>query len=194
MEKRFVGCSGASPVRYHVNDVAKTFEYIKTDTMSALNELSEYLADLERDHPARLPQAYELRSSQAIDSQILLMFQRAKSEMLIFCDDESFLKRYAVDLEKLHKRLNLYLIVRKPELAEKIGIKCYTGGREIETGLFSPHVPDGRNLSLKLAIYTDRRDSLRIIDESGEIGGVFLSNDLFSGYLYHCILDEIKPI
>ncbi|MDV0444156.1 TrmB family transcriptional regulator [Methanorbis rubei] len=194
MEKRFVGCSGASPVRYHVNDVAKTFEHIKTDTMSALNELSEYLTDLERDRPARLTQAYELQNVHAIDSQIRLMFQRAKSEMIIFCDDAEFLKRYAFDLADLQKRLDLYVVLRNRKLAESTSIKCYLGGREIENGFFSPHVPDDRSIKLRLAIYADRRDFLQIVEDSGDVLGIFLSNDPFSGYLYHCILDEIKPI
>ena len=194
MEKHFVVSAGGSPVRYHVCNVSRTFEQIKKDTMDSLNDLSEYLTGLERDRPERLLQAYELRSSWAIDSQVHLMFRRVRSEMLVICDDAAFLQRYASDLEKLSKRIALYIIVRTPELAEHLGIRCYIGGRDIECGMFRPPVPDGRSLLMKLAIYSDRQDSLSVVEENGVLEGVFLSNDLFSGYLYHCILQEIQPV
>lgn len=194
MEKHFVVSAGGSPARYHVCDVSRTFEQIKKDTMDSLNDLSEYLTGLERDRPERLLQAYELRSQWAIDSQVQLMFRRVKSEMLIICDDAEFLKRYASDLKKLDKRVALYVIVRTPELAEHLGIRCYLGGRDIECGMFCPPVPDGRSLLRKIAIYADRQDSLSVVEENGMLEGVFLSNDLFSGYLYHCILNEIQPV
>lgn len=47
---------------------------------------------------------------------------------------------------------------------------------------------------MKLAVYSDRQDWLSVMEENGMLEGVFLSNDLFSGYLYHCILNEIQPI
>lgn len=50
--------------------------------MDSLNDLSEYLTELERDRPERLMQAYELRSQWAIDSQVQLMFRRVRSEMM----------------------------------------------------------------------------------------------------------------
>ena len=194
MEEHFVVSAGGSPVRYHVCNVSRTFEQIKKDTMDSLNDLSEYLTGLERDRPERLLQAYELRGSWAIDSQVHLMFRRVRSEMLVICDDAAFLQRYASDLEKLSKRIALYIIVRTPELAEHLGIRCYIGGRDIECGMFRPPVPDGRSLLMKLAIYSDRQDSLSVVEENGVLEGVFLSNDLFSGYLYHCILQEIQPV
>ena len=194
MEKHFVLSAGGSPARYHVCDVSRTFDQIKKDTMASLNDLSEYLIELERDRPERLMQAFELRSPWAIDSQVHQMFRRVRSEMLIICDDEEFLKRYGSDLEKLDKRISLYVIVRTPELAEHLRIRCYLGGKDIEYGMFSPLIPDGRTLLRKIAIYADRQDSLSVVDENGSLEGVFLSNDFFSGYLYHCILNEIQPI
>ncbi len=194
VEKHFVVSTGGSPARYRVCDVSRTFDQIKKDTMDSLNDLTEYLTGLERDRPERLLQAYELRSQWAIDSQVHLMFRRVRSEMLVICDDADFLKRYASDLEKLDKRIALYVIVRTPELAEHLGIRCYLGGRDIEHGMFCPPVHDGRSLLRKIAIYADRQDSLSVVEENGMLEGVFLSNDLFSGYLYHCILNEIRPI
>lgn len=35
-------------------------------------------------------------------------------------------------------------MVRYPELAARVGITCYLGGREIECWIFCPPVPDGR--------------------------------------------------
>ena len=136
MEKHFVVSAGGSPARYHyhVCDVSRTFEQIKKDTMDSLNDLSEYLTELERDRPERLMQAYELRSQWAIDSQVQLMFLRVRLEMLVICDDAEFLKRYASDLKKLDKRIVLYVIVRRPELAEHLGIRCYLGGRILSAG------------------------------------------------------------
>jgi len=122
------------------------------------------------------------------------MFRRARSEMLVICDDAEFLKLYASDLEKLDKRIALYVIVHTPELAKHLRIRSYLGGRDIECGMFCLPVPDGRSLLRKIAIYADRRDSLSVVVENGMLEGVFLSNDLFSGYLYHCILREIQPI
>ena len=194
MEKHFVLSAGGSPARYHVCDVSRTFDQIKKDTMASLNDLSEYLIELERDRPERLMQAFELRSPWAIDSQVHQMFRRVRSEMLIICDDAEFLKRYGSDLEKLDKRISLYVIVRTPELAEHLRIRCYLGGKDIEYGMFSPPIPDGRTLLRKIAIYADRQDSLSVVDENGSLEVVFLSNDFFSGYLYHCILNEIQPI
>lgn len=194
MEKQFVGFSAGSPVRYHVNDVSRTFERIKKDTMASLNDLSEHLTTLEKEQHERLTKAYDLRTAWAIDSQVHLMFRRVKSEMLIICDDAEFLQRYASDLERLDKRIDLYVIVRNPGLAEHVGITCYIGGRDIESGMFRPPVPGGKSVSLKIAMYSDRQDFLSVVEENGEIGGVFLSNDLFSGYIYHCVLSEIKPI
>ena len=47
---------------------------------------------------------------------------------------------------------------------------------------------------MKLAVYSDWQNWLSVVEENGMLEGVFLSNDLFSGYLYHCILNEIWPI
>lgn len=194
MQKGVIVSSSKSPVRYTPVEIDKAFDRMKRECTASLDDLCTNLKTLETESPESIIQAYELRTEWTQDNQIRMMMHRAKSEIIVLCNDERSIVQYGSDIAHEAKRLPVYLIVGNPELAKLVPIKCYTGGKDIESTLFHYDAGEDVALSMKFFLILDRRDSLTIMDENGKLTGFLLSTDLFSGYLAQKIMQEIKPI
>lgn len=196
VEKGFVNYSSENPARYSAADVSRTFEKIKREKVAFLDKVSTQLQNLEKERPESLLQAYELRTTWAIDKQIRLMFARAKSEMIILCIDPSFLDIYSSEIVRTQKRIPLYIVVSDESVAENLPIKCYLGDKDINSAFFCPPQAVSDSNTIKLIIYTDSHEALLIFDRGGvtEGEGVFLSNDIHAIYQSKTILKNIREI
>jgi sugar-specific transcriptional regulator TrmB len=193
-QKGFIVSSGKSPVRYSPVDVIQTFERLKQESVKSLEGLYQRLKALETETPAPLMQGYKLYTEWTRDNQIRMILRRAKSEIILLCNDEEFLTKYGSDISRAAKRVFVYLVVGRKELAEFVPIKCYVGGTDIESSLF--HHEEGENigLSMKLLLMADRRESLSVIEDNGKFTGIFICPDIYASYLSRKVVQEIQLV
>lgn len=194
VRKGFIVSSGKSPVRYSPVDVTETFERLKRESVRSLEGLHERLKILESETPAPLMQGYKLYTDWTRDNQIRMMLQRAKSEIVLLCNDEEVLKKYRSEISRAAKRVSVYLVVGSAELAETSPIKCYIGGNDIESALFCSDAGENMGLSLKLLLMADHRESLSVMEENGRLTGIFICPDIYASYLSRKVIQEIQPV
>ncbi|WP_321508266.1 helix-turn-helix domain-containing protein [uncultured Methanoregula sp.] len=193
-QKGFIVSSGKSPVRYSPVDVMQTFERLKRESVKSLEGLYERLKALETETPVPPMQGYKLYTDWTRDNPIRMILHRAKSEIILLCDDEEFLKKYSSDISRAAKRVSVYLVVGRPELAGFAPIKCYAGGRDIESSLFHNEVGESNGLSMKLFLMADRCESLSIMEENGNLTGIFIYPDIYASYMSRKVVQEIEPV
>ncbi len=192
-QKGFIISSGTSPVRYSPADVIETFERLRRESAVSLEGLCRRLKALETETPESLMQGYELRTEWVRDNQIRMMLRRAKSEIILLCDDEKFLSTYGNDIARVAKRVGLYLVVGRKELAWSAPIRCFLGGIDLASSLFHHDAAEKIGLSMKLFVMTDRRESLSVMEEDGRLTGIFICPDIYASYLSRKIVQEIRP-
>jgi HTH-type transcriptional regulator, sugar sensing transcriptional regulator len=193
-QKGFIVSSGKSPVRYSPVDVIQTFERLKRESVRSLEGLYQHLKSLETETPEPLMQGYKLCTEWTRENQIRMILRRAKSEIILLCDDKEFLAKYGSDISCAAKRVFVYLIIGRKELAEFAPIKCYIGGSDIELSLFHQQVGENTGLSMKLLLMADRRESLSVMEENGRLTGIFICPDIYASYLSRKIVQEIQPV
>jgi sugar-specific transcriptional regulator TrmB len=192
-QKGFIVSSGKSPARYSPVDVIQTIERLKRESVKSLEGLYERLKALETETPEPM-QGYELRTEWTRDNQIRMMLRRAKSEIILLCNDEEFLKKYGSEISRAAKRVSVYLVVGRSELAGFAPIKCYVGGSDIESSLFQNKEGENMGLSMKLLLMADRGESLSVMEENGRLTGIFICPDIYASYLSRKIVQEIQPV
>ena len=193
-KKGFIVSSGSSPARYSPVGASQTFERLKRESMISLEGLCQRLQALETESSQPLIQGYELLTEWTRDNQIRMMLRRAKSEIILLCNDPVFLTKYGADIVRAAKRVDLYLVVGDERLADNSPVKCYGGGRDIDSSLFHHLDADTITLSLRLSIIADRRESLLIMEDNGRFTGIFICPDIYAGYLSRKIGEEIGPV
>lgn len=192
-QKGFIVPFGSSPVRYSPVDPLQTCERLKRESIHALEQLCGRLQSLKADTPEMRMQGYELRTEWTRDNQIRMMLRRAKTEIILLCNDEIILTTYRHDIIHAAKHLDLYLVVGREELAELIPIPCYAGGVDIESSLFQSENSQDNSLVMKMFIIADRRESLSVMEEKNQQTGILISPDIYAEYLSKKIIHEIKP-
>jgi len=193
-EKGFIVSSGKSPVRYSPVDVIQMFERLKRESVTSLSGLVKHLKALESETPEPLMQGYKLYTEWTRDNQIRMMLHRAKSEIILLCNDEEFLKKYSSDISRAAKRVSLYLVVGNADLAGSVPVKCYVGGSDIASSLFHHDAGENMGLSMKLLLMADRRESLSILEENGTLTGIFICPDIYASYLSRKIVRALQPV
>jgi len=192
--KGFIVSSGKSPVRYSPVDVIQTFERLKRESVTSLDGLYQRLKALETETPEPLMQGYKLYTEWTRDNQIRMMLKRAKSEIILLCNDEEVLKKYSRDISRAAKRAFVYLIVGKKELAPSAPVKCYVGGSDIASSFFGPDSEGNACLSMKLLLMADRHESLTVLEENKKLTAIFICPDIYAGYLSRKFVQEIQPV
>jgi len=194
LQKECILSMGGSPVRYAPVDPSQVFTRLKRDFMASLDDLCSRLKTLETEIPEAVAQVYDLRTDWTRENQIRMMLHRAKSEIILLCNDEEALARYSNDISRAAKRIPVYLVVGRPELAGLAPVKCYTGGADIGSSIFHQDAGDNAAFSMKVFLMADRCESLVIMEENEKMIGVLFSPDIFAGYMSRKILSEISPI
>ncbi len=193
-QKGFIVSAGTSPARYSPVDVIRTLDRLTRESVTSLEELFLRLKALETETPESHLQGYRLCTEWTRDMQIRMMLHRAKSEIILLCDDRAVLVRYRGDIARAAKRVRVYLVVGRKELAQYAPVRCYTGGSDLDASLFH-HVADEEiGPSMRLLLLADRRESLSIMEEGGRVTGVFTFPDIYAGYLSRKIVQEIEPV
>jgi len=192
--KGFVVSSNKSPVRYVPVDVNEVFGRLKRESVTSLDGLCSSLKNLEKESPEPVLQGYELRTDWTRENQILLMLHRAKSEIIFLCNDEEIITKYSTDLSRAAKKIPVYFVIGKPELAGSAPVKCYAGGTDIESSIFHHEAGENVALSMKLFLLADRRESLSVMEENGRVTGVCVSPDIYAGFIARKIIREIRPV
>lgn len=194
MQKGFIFSTGKSPVRYSPVDVNLAFERLKRDFMISVEDLYQDLKNLESEIPKSLTQVYELRTDWTQENQVRMMLHRAKSEIIFLCNDEEFLSRFRTEISRAAKKISVYLVVGKPELARTAPIKSYVGGTDIAASVFHHEAGGHVEISMKLFLIVDRRESLLIMEENKNVIGLLFTPDIFAGYMSRKIIQEIQPM
>ena len=193
-EKGFIVSSGTTPVRYSPVEATQTFERLKRESVTSLASLHKRLKALESESPEPLMQGYKLCTDWTRDSQIRMMLRRAKSEIIVICNDADSLSRYGKEIDRAAKQVSLYLVVGDENLAESAPVKCYTGGNDLIASFFRNNDTDTSGLVLKLSLIADSRESLSILEDEGRLTGIFICPDIYAGYLSRKIIEEIRPV
>lgn len=193
-QKGFIVSSGKSPVRYSPVEVIQTFERLKRESITSLETLYQRLKTLETETPEPLMQGYKLYTEWTRDNQIRMMLRRAKSEVILLCNDQEFLTRYRGNIVRTSKRVYTYLVIGDARFAELIPIKSYTGGNDIYSSFFQFKEGENTGLSMKLLLLADRHESLSILEYNGVLTGIFVCPDIYADYLSRKIIGEIKPV
>jgi HTH-type transcriptional regulator, sugar sensing transcriptional regulator len=193
-QKGFIVSSGKSPVRHSPVDVIQMSDRLKRESVESLEGLYQRLKALETEAPEPLMQGYKLYTEWTRDNQIRMMLRRAKSEIILLCNDEAFLTKYNRDISRAAKRVCVYLVLGQTELAEFAPIKCYVGGSDIESSLFSHEEGEHIGLSMKLLLMADRRESLSVMEDKGIVTGIFICPDIYASYLSRKVVEEIRPV
>jgi len=160
----------------------------------SLEGLYERLKALEAETPEPLMQGYKLHTEWTRDNQIRMILRRAKSEIIFLCNDKEYLTKYSNEILLAAKRGYVYLVVERSELAEFAPIKCYIGGSEMNSSLFHHEEKENIEISMKLLIMADRRESLSVMEENGRLTGLFICPDMYSSYLSRKIVQEIQQV
>jgi HTH-type transcriptional regulator, sugar sensing transcriptional regulator len=193
-QKGYIVSSGTSPARYSPVDVNQTFERLKRESVTSLEGLYQHLKALETETPEQLMHGYKLQTEWTRDNQIRMMLRRARSEIVLLCNDETVFTRYGKDIASAAKRVLVYLVVGRKELAEVAPIQCYVGGSDIASSLFHHDEGEKIGLSMKLLLMADRRESLSILDDNGRLTGIFICPDIYASYLSRKVVQEIRPV
>jgi len=193
-QKGFIVSSGKSPARYSPVDVFQMFEQLKRESVKSLEGLYQRLKALETETPEPLMQGYKLSTEWTRDNQIRMMLRRAKSELILLCNDEEFITTYGSDISRAAKRVFVYLVVGRKELTEFAPIKCYVGGSDIEASLFHHEEGEKIGLSMRLLLMADRRESLSILEDNGRLTGIFICPDIYASYLSRKVVQEIQTV
>jgi sugar-specific transcriptional regulator TrmB len=193
-EKGFIVSSGKSPVRYSPVDVMQTFERLKRESVNSLEGLCQRLKSLETETPVPLMQMYKLYTDWTRDNQIRMILHRAKSEIILLCNDKEFLTKYGSDISRAAKRVTVYLVLESAELAGFAPVKCYIGGNDMVSSFFHNEVGENNGLSMKVFLMADRCESLSILEENGNLTGIFIYPDIYASYLSRKVVQEIQPI
>ena len=191
-QRGFIVSSGKSPARYSPVDVIQTFEKLKRESIASLENLYNRLKDLESETPEPLMQGYKLHTEWTRDNQIRMMLLRAKSEIILLCNDKEIFNRYSKEISRAAKRGYMYLVVGRKELASYAPINCYIGGNDIESTLFHPTLEYEIGLSMKLLLIADRHESLSILEDNGQVTGIFICPDIYASYMSRKIVQEIQ--
>lgn len=194
VQKGFVVSSGKSPAMYSPVDLTLIFERLKRESVSSLDQLYVRLKNLETESPEPLMQGYKLSTEWTRDNQIRMVLRRAKSEIIFLCNDKEFLKKYSIDIARAAKRVYVYLIVGKKELAEFAPVKCYMGGNDIESSFFRREMSEDSGLVIKLLLIADSRESISILEDNGILTGIFIFPDINARYLSKKFIQEIQPV
>ena len=147
-QKGFIVSSGKSPVRYSPVDAIQTFERLKQESVRSLEGLYKRLKDLETETPEPPMQGYKLLTEWTRENQIRMILRRARSEIILLCNDKEFFTRYGSDILHAAKRVFVYLVLGRRELAEFAPIKCYIGGNDIVSCLFNHGEGEDTGLSM----------------------------------------------
>lgn len=195
-ERGFINTSGKSPVWYRAEDVSLTLEKITRDNLADIEKMRCCLTKLESEQGQKeLLRKTVLREERAIDKQVGLMFQRAKTELVILCSTPDFIQRYAKELAEAHKRMPLYVVVTDAAFAEAAPVKCYRGGKDMNELLLGNMLFNEKNaFQMRVVMYANRQETLLLLEEGKMVEGLFVANDLFAEFVIKKVLDEAVPV
>lgn len=191
--KGFIVSSGKSPVRYSPVDVSLMFEQLKRRSIQSLEDLYQRLRTLETEGPEPFMQGHRFCSEWTRDTQIRMMLRRAKTEIILLCNDDDSIRRYQKDIAQASKRVYFYLVLGSKGLADNPPVKCYVGGKDIEKSFFQKKEAAAGDVSLRILLLADRQESLSVLEENGRLIGIVTSPDMYAEYLSLKIVREIQP-
>ncbi|MDO5846023.1 MAG: helix-turn-helix domain-containing protein [Methanocorpusculum sp.] len=191
-QKGFVNTSGKSPVWYRAEDVSLTLEKITRDNLAGIEKMRCCLTKLESEQSQKeLLRKTVLREEKAIGKQVSLMFQRAKTELVILCSTPDFIVRYTKELESAQKRIPLYVVVTDPAFAASAPVKCFLGGKDMnELLLGNTLFSEKEAFKMRVVVYANRQETLLLLEEGEMVEGLFVANDLFAEFVIKKVLDE----
>ncbi|MDO5845155.1 MAG: helix-turn-helix domain-containing protein [Methanocorpusculum sp.] len=195
-KKGFVNAYGKSPVWFRAEDLSLTLEKITREKLASIEKMRDCLTRLESEHNSReLLKKTALKDERAITRQVSLMFQRAKTEMVILCNSPLFIQMYEKELLDLQKKLPLYIVVTNEQFAKNSNVKCYLGGKDMNELLLGNMLfSEGDAFLMRVVIYANRRETLLLLEEGDAAEGLFVANDLFAEFVIKKVLEETVPV
>ncbi|MDE4907411.1 hypothetical protein L0665_02090 [Methanogenium marinum] len=194
-EKQFVCSSGSNPTMYRVEDIHRTFSVFQNDQTSKSEILYSSLLELDAlHHPVRFPlNMVPILTEEGIEEQFRMMYRRAKSEIVILCNDAELLKRFSGDLHRVRKKVDVEVIVSKPEMAKKLSLPCYMVKDTVDKSLFYSMGSDNQN-SILLQIFIDRRNMFIICNNDERMNGFYSQDILHKEFMITTLLQNVTRI
>ena len=180
---------------YSVEDIHRTYSAFQNDLTSKSKILYSSLLELDAlHHPVRFPlNLVPILTEEGIEEQFRMMYGRAKSEIVILCNDAELLKRFSGDLHRIRKKVDVEVIVAEPEMAKKIYLPCYMVKDSVDKSLFYRMGTDNLN-SMLLQIFIDRRSMFIISNNDEQMNGFYMQNILHKEFFITTLLQNITRI
>lgn len=194
-EKQFICSSGTNPTMYKVEDVHRTFSAFQDEQNSRSNILYSSLLELDALHnPVRFPlNMVPVLTEEGIEEQFRLMCGRAKSEIVILCNDVELLKRFSGDLHWVRRKVDVRVVVADPVMAKKVSLPCYTVEDVVEKSLFYSMGSHNPNPML-LQIFIDRRNMFTICSNGGQMNGFYSQHSLHQEFIITTLLENSTKV
>ena len=121
------------------------------------------------------------------------MCGRAKSEIVILCNDAELFKRFSGDVHRIRKKVDVRVIVAEPEMAKKISLPCYIVKDTVDKSLFNSLGSNNPN-SMLLQIIIDRRIMFIICNKGERMNGFYEQNVLHKEFFITTLLQNSTRI
>ena len=206
-KKGFAAVIGINPLRYACCDIEKTFAAIKSREIEKFEQAENYLKKYEQNTLAeKFPfetHAYGLHSKWAIENHLQTIIQRTQEELVIGVYDTEYFNKIisAVQLKKIAKKVNLYIVVKDQTDADKIPVRCSIFGEESLKDIMPKYEnyeqkSAERSHNTKLALISDRKTIQLIENANGELSGtvLLLEHTFFIELLFKYMQKYLIPV
>jgi hypothetical protein len=169
--------------------------HFQEDAIKKQNELSECLLEIQKINktPAFTGWSW-FHSREIIASQIDFRLNRAKHDVLIVCNDAETLREYSQVIRETAKRIPVYPMTLKDDVAEICPIKCYTTSDNLQRNLMNISFFTGEAaLTFHLYFYFDRISTFGILNTEERNFAISSESDVYTDFVVQNFLRSIQP-
>ena len=189
----FVTKFGTNPVYYVALDGTLALLHFQEHAMKKQNELSECLLKIQEINktPAFTGWSW-FHSKEIITSQIEFRLNRAKRDVLIVCNDAQTVKQYSQIIQKTAKRIPVYAVTLKDDVAQACPIKCYTTPDTLQRDLMNISFFTGEAaLTFSIYFYFDRVSTFGILNTEERNLAISNESDVYTDFVVKNFLRSI---
>lgn len=190
----FVTKFGTNPVYYLALDGTLALLHFQEDAIKKQNNLSECLLEIQKINktPAFTGWSW-FHAKEIIASQIEFRLNRAKRDVLIVCNDAETVKQYSRIIQETAKRIPVYPVTLKDDVAAICPIKCYTTSDTLQRDLMNISFFTGEAaLTFHIYFYFDRISTFGILNTEERNLAIANESDVYTDFVVKNFLRSIE--
>lgn len=190
----FVTKFGTNPFYFLAQDGTLALLHFQEDAIKKLNELSECLLEIQKINKTLTFTCRSwYHSKESIASQIKFRLNRAKRDVLIVSNDAETMKHYSQIIQKTAKRIPVYVVTLKDDVAEACPIKCYTTSNTLQKDLMNVSFFTGEaELTYHIYFYFDRINTFGILNTEERDLALSNESDVYADFVVKNFLQSIE--